>query len=156
MAYVYINPYKSSYLAAVQEVAQRKAEQAFVAQRIAQLEETIKALEPLANETGVAPTAGLAELCRQLLLSQPGFTFTAGAVMQHLATMGIDMSGYSNPLAVLHTTLTRLVKPGSGFLKGGQPDTQPFYVYDENYVHRAHFPRPRRGFFGSAPVTEDT
>src|SRR5713226_7957802 len=130
MAYVYINPYKSGHLAAIQELEQRRAELAYLEQRIPQLEETIRALEPLANESGVAPTAGLAELCRQILMSQPGIPFTAAAVMQHLATMGLDMSGYSNPLAVLHTTLTRLVKPGSGFLKAGQPDTQPFYVYN--------------------------
>src|SRR6266699_3036377 len=130
MAYVYISPYKSSYLAAIRELEQRRAELQFVTQRIAQLEETIKALEPLARDEGVQPTAGLSELCRQILTSQPGAQFTAEMVMQHLAAMGIDISGYSNPLAVLHTTLTRLVKPGNGFFKGGQPGTQPFYVFD--------------------------
>lgn len=131
MPYVYINPYKSSYMAAVQELQQRKAELAFLQQRITQLEATILTLEPLANENGVAPTAGLSELCRQILMSQPNAQFTAEMVMQHLAAMGIDMSGYQNPLAVLHTTLTRLVRPGSRFHKGGQPGTQPFYVFRE-------------------------
>lgn len=67
--------------------------------------------------------------------------------MQHLAARGVDMSGYSNPLAVLHTTLTRLIKPGSGFLKGGQPGTQPFYVYDENSVSD-RYRRKLRSAFG--------
>src|SRR5208283_442755 len=132
MAYVYLNPYKSSYLAAVQELEQRRAEWAYLADRIPQLEETIRTLEPLANESGVAPTAGLTELCRQILMAQPGVGFTAETVAQHLAWEGVDISGYSNPLATLHTTLTRLVKPGSGFFKGGQPNTQPFYLYDPN------------------------
>jgi hypothetical protein len=79
-------------------------------------------------------------------MSQPGATFTAEAVMQHLAAMGVDMSGYSNPLAVVHTTLTRLIKPGSGFLKGGQPGTQPFYVYDENYMNDWHRRKLRSAF----------
>lgn len=135
MPYVYINPYKASYQAALQELEQRKRELEFVAQRITQLEATIANLEPLANESGVAPTASLPELCRQILMSQPGASFTAEMVMQHLAAMGVDISGYVNPLAVLHTTLTRLVKPGSGFLKGGQPGTQPFYVFDPNAVN---------------------
>lgn len=149
MPYAYINPYKSSYLAAIQELQQRREEMAFVGQRIAQLQETIRALEPLANESGVAPTAGLAELCRQILMSQPGAAFTAEAVMQHLVAMGIDMSGYANPLAVLHTTLTRLVKPGSGFLKGGQPSTQPFYLYDQNSLSDWYRRKVRSSFYNA-------
>jgi hypothetical protein len=133
MAYAYINPYKSSYLAAIQELQLRENEIAFATQRIAQLKETIRTLEPLANEEGIAPTAGIAELCRQVLMSQPGSGFTAGEVMQFLAQMGVDISGYANPLAVLHTTLTRLVRPGSGFMKGIRPDGQLIYAYDQSY-----------------------
>jgi hypothetical protein len=132
MAYVYINPYKSSYMAAKQELEQRKAEQIFVAQRIALLEQTIQQLEPLANDDGVPPTAGLPELCRQILMSLQGIGLTATDVMQALANNGVDISGYSNPLAVLHTTLTRLVKPGNGFIKGTSPDGQPLYAFDSN------------------------
>ena len=155
MPYLYINPYKSSYLAAIRELEQRRAELQFVTQRIAQLEETIKALEPLANQGGVRPSGGLSELCRQILTTQPGASFTAETVMQQLAAMGVDISGYSNPMAVLHTTLTRLVKPGSGFLKGGQPDTQPFYVFDPNSMNDWYRQRRRRAF-GDPPVTDDT
>jgi hypothetical protein len=132
MAYVYINPYKSGYLAAQQELARRRAELTFVTQRIVQLEETIKQLEPLANEQGVVPTAGLPELCRQILMSQPEFGFTAEEVMQRLALMGVDISGYSNPLAVLHTTLTRLVRPRTGFLKG-MTEGRPVYLYSKQH-----------------------
>src|SRR5208282_572214 len=102
-------------------------------QRIAQLEETVKTLEPLANEQGVAPTAGLPELCRQILMSQPEFGFTAEEVMQRLALMGVDIRGYSNPLAVLHTTLNRLVRPRSGFLKGMSTAGRPLYLYSKQY-----------------------
>jgi len=132
MAYVHINPYKSSYLAAQHELEQRRAELTFVTQRIAQLEETVKTLEPLANEQGVAPTAGLPELCRQILMSQPELGFTAEEVMQRLALMGVDISGYSNPLAVLHTTLTRLVRPRTGFLKG-MTEGRPVYLYSKQH-----------------------
>jgi hypothetical protein len=134
MGYIYINPYKSSYLAAQQELEQRKAELSFATQRIAQLEETIKTLAPLANEQGVAPTAGLPELCRQILMSQPEFGFTAEEVMQRLALMGVDISGYSNPLAVLHTTLGRLVRPRTGFLRGISTEGRPLYLYSKDYT----------------------
>jgi hypothetical protein len=141
MAYVYVNPYKSSYLAAKQELEHRKAEQEFVAQRIAQLEEIIRTLEPLANEDGVAPISGLPELCRQIMMSQPGVGFTAGKVMEHLALSGVDLTGYSQPLAVVHTTLGRICKAGSGFAKGFTPDGQPLYVYDEALRNTHRFPR---------------
>ena len=134
MPYVQINPYKSSYLAAQQELEQRKAELSFLTQRITQLEETIRTLAPLANDDGVAPTAGLPDLCRQILMSQPGVGFTAGDVMQRLGYMGVDISGYSNPLAVLHTTLTRLIKRGNGFAKGVTTDGQPAYSYDKAFL----------------------
>ncbi len=137
MAYVYVNPYKSSYLAAQQELEQRKAELEFVKERIAQLQETIRSLEPLANTEGVAPTASLPELCRQILMSQPRCGFRAIDVMQHLSQMGVDISSYSNPLAVLHTTLGRLAKPGSGFSRGVSADGQPAYSYDENTENAA-------------------
>lgn len=129
MAYIYLNPYKSSYLAAQQELEQRKAELTFVTQRIAQLQETIKTLAPLANDESVPATAGLPELCRQILMSQPGAGFSAEDVMQRLAQIGVDISSYQNPLAVLHTTLGRLVRPRSGFLKGVSTEGRPIYVY---------------------------
>jgi len=129
VAYVYLNPYKSSYMAALQELEQRKAELDFVTKRITQLQETIQALEPLANQDGVAPTAGLSELCVQILMSLSGVGMTGNDVIQALAHRGVDLSGYANPLAVIHTTLTRICKPGSGFVKGRTPDGQPLYAH---------------------------
>ena len=145
MAYIYVNPYKSSYLAAQQELMQRRAELELLTQRIAQLEETVRTLEPLANEPGVAPTAGLPELCRQILMSQPTIGFSAAAIMQSLTQMGVDISAYANPLAVLHTTLGRICKPpGSGFVKTSDSEGQPVYLYDER--RRSIFRRlPRFG-----------
>jgi len=141
MAYVYINPYKSSLLAAQQELEQLKTELQLVTHRIAQLEATIKALEPLASEPGSVPPEGLSELCRQILMSQPNAAFTASDVMRYLAGMGVDISGYASPLAVLHTTLGRLAKPGTGFLKTPGHEGQPFYSYDERHRTKFRFPR---------------
>ena len=132
MAYVYINPYKSTYLAAKQELEQRKTELSFATQRITQLEEIITKLEPLAKEDGIAPKGGLSELCRQVLMSSPGVGMSAAGVMQSLAFRGVDMSGYGNPLAVLHVTLIRLCKPESGFVKEKTPHGNPMYAFDPN------------------------
>jgi hypothetical protein len=137
MAYVYVNPYKSSYLAAKLELEQRQQELMFLNQRIGQLKETIKTLEPLASGGGIPPTAGLPELCRQILMSEPSVVFTAADVMQRLAQMGVDMNGYSNPLAVLHTTLGRLIRRGNGFGKDTD-GKNPIYIYDESFLDDAH------------------
>jgi hypothetical protein len=59
-----------------------------------------------------------------------GIGMTAEDVKQALAHLGVDISGYSNPLAVLHTTLTRLCKAGSGFVKGRTEQGEPMYGYD--------------------------
>ncbi|MGC9995200.1 MAG: hypothetical protein ABSE79_07745 [Terriglobia bacterium] len=141
MSYLYVNPYKAGYLAALNELARRREELEFVKARISQLEETIRTLEPLANEEGVAPAAGLSEICRQILMSQPGAGFTANQVMQQLSQGGVDISGYSQPLAVLHTTLGRLCKPGSGFVKGINTEGQPVFVYGESERTMPRFPR---------------
>jgi hypothetical protein len=142
MTYIPVNPYKSSYFAAIQELERRKAELQFISERISRLEETIKLLEPLANEEGVSPTAPLPELCQQILMFRPGVGMTVGMVMESLAQMGVDISGYSQPLAVLHTTLLRICKPGSGFVKiDGSP--RPCYMYDETKRKIHRFPRVR-------------
>ena len=50
----------------------------------------------------------LPKLCAKVLSGAAGNSLTAPEVRQQLALMGIDISGYSNPMAVLHTTLRRL------------------------------------------------
>lgn len=135
MANFQTNPYKASYLAALRELDERKAELDFVTRRITQLEETIRSLEPLASDE-VATTMGLSELCAEILRSVHGLGLTAYDVMTHLKYRGIDIESYSNPLAVIHTTLGRLCKPDSGFCKGFDTDGTPRYGYDESLVKR--------------------
>lgn len=140
MPYIYENPYKSGYLAAIQELEQRKLELDFVVRRITQLEESIRTLKPLVSDDSIEPTIGLSELCAQILTSMPHIPMSASDMMQALRFRGADVSGYSNPLAVLHTTLTRLCKPGSGFGKGKKTDGQPMYFFNPtamNDVYRS-------------------
>jgi hypothetical protein len=142
MPYIYTNPYKAPYEGARQELEQRRAELAYVTRRIAQLEESIRALESLAADDGIAPTASLPELCAQTLQMLPKIGMTATDVMNALANRGINISQYSNPLALLHTTLTRLCKPGSGYRKGKSPDGQPLYVFDPDELSGLYRLRP--------------
>lgn len=138
MPYLFTNPYRGTYEAAKQELAQRESELQFVLQRIEQLKQTIRSLEPLAHEEMVAPTATLSDLCANVLRSTEGIAMSARNVVDALGYQGIDVSGYSNPLAVMHTTLTRLCRPGSGFNKGRSPDGQPQYFFDSNTMNDAY------------------
>jgi hypothetical protein len=142
--YIYSNPHKANYLAAIQELEQRKAEWNFLTRRIEQLEELIRSLEPLAkdDEAG-APTVGLPEMCAQILRGFPKTELVASDIVDGLRLRGVDISGYSNPLAVLHTTLTRLCRPGSGFVKG-RSDFGPTYVFDPDSMNDAYRSGMRR------------
>ena len=129
MPYIFTNPHKSSYLAAKQELEYLKGQLELITRKIAQLEVDIPTLARLATDDSNAPTAGLPELCAQILQSLPKIGMTGTDVMNALSYRGVDISGYSNPLALLHTTLTRLCKHGSGFSKGKTPDGQPLYIF---------------------------
>jgi len=86
-----------------------KAEEANIEQRLKLLDETIHALEPLcSNEEGEA-SPGLTEACFNVLGADP---MTVPEIRKDLADLGIRMSSYKNPLAVLHTTLNRMVVAG--------------------------------------------
>lgn len=157
MPYIYTNPYKSSYQAAIQEIEQLKVQRENINRRIAQLEQSLPSLQSLANEDAFAPTASLPELCAQILQALPKIGLTANDVMQALANRGVNLSGYSNPLALLHTTLTRLCRPGCGFNKGKSPDGQPIYFFDPDTMS-AIYRSGMRGdvFVGGAAVRRPT
>jgi len=130
MPYIFTNPHKSSYLAAKQELENLRRQLNLITRKISQLEADLPMLERLASDDSIAPTARLPELCAQILQSFPTIGMTATDVMNALSYRGVNISAYSNPLALLHTTLTRLCKRGSGFIKGKTPDGQPLYVFD--------------------------
>jgi hypothetical protein len=137
MPYIYANPYKASFEAAKQELLQRKAELTALTLRVQYLEATIRTLEPLAFDDSIAPIAGLPELCAQALRALNGIGMTAQDVSDALKYRGVDLSNYSNPLSMLHTVLTRLCKPGSGFVKGKSP-SGPMYAFDDQLMNDAY------------------
>ena len=56
-------------------------------------------------------TLGFTDACREVLRANKGW-LTPRDVRSALIEMDIDLSGKSNPLASIHTTLKRLVKAG--------------------------------------------
>jgi hypothetical protein len=114
--YVYRNPHQQSYEAANQEIEQLVQERQLLADRlkqiearVAQLKRHMEAIKPLLEEEpgqGIAD-AGITELCRDLLMRFQG-PQSIEMLRNNLSVMGVDLSGYTNPGAVLHTTLRRM------------------------------------------------
>ena len=116
MAIVYRNPYEQFQTLAEQELALLKQERERLAQRIAEIDERervfseyLKAVAPLVEkDRGHALSkAGLTSLCRQIIDSTPGWV-TAQEVRTTLKGMGMDISSYTSPMAVLHSILHRV------------------------------------------------
>lgn len=113
MSITYKNPYRETLLAAEEELQQLENHISLEQQRVNQLKNTIAALRPLAEGTdALGPELGLTDACRRILIENANRPpITAPDVRSKLALMGIDISGYSNPMAVLHSTLRRIAQP---------------------------------------------
>jgi hypothetical protein len=114
--YVYKNPHEQSYNAATDELAALEQERqqlterlAWVDQRTSQLRAYVNAIAPLIQNDpgGDFAQAGLTQICRDLLARNPRW-MTAPEIRLLLGGMGIDLSPYSNPMAVLHSVLRRV------------------------------------------------
>ena len=90
--------YRRALDAATREYERALADRAALEDRIAQLRQTIGTLTKLC---GFTPTVsfGLADACRMVLRDR-------------LASVGVDLDRYANPLAAIHTTLKRLAEAG--------------------------------------------
>ena len=89
-----------------------EAEKSLIEQRIKLVEETVSALSPLCSDEDGAESVGLKEACIQVLKNATE-ALTVPEIKAHLHAQGVHMStSYKNPLAVLHTTLNRLVVSG--------------------------------------------
>jgi hypothetical protein len=70
-----------------------------------------------------AEELGLSESVRQVLLANGGW-MSATQVKDGLIRLGINMMDYRNPLAVIHTTLKRLVEGGDVLRDIFEPETK--------------------------------
>jgi len=111
-------------LEAKQTVARLLVQREKIDRKVARLQAVISDLQNLAAEllrkdmersidrvTKAHLTMGITDLSREIL-KKNFFPMTAGQVREKLEARKLDLSRYSNPLAVIHTVLKRLVKSG--------------------------------------------
>ncbi len=116
MAITYKNPHEESYRAAQSELAQLGNERGKITERLEWIEsrmgslnEFLKAIVPLIEQDPgkVLVDAGLTQICRDVLTKANRWV-TIPEFRDMLSRIGIDMSGYTNPGAVLHAILKRV------------------------------------------------
>jgi hypothetical protein len=101
--------YRAALSAAIREYEDLGAERRRLDDRLAQLAQTIGTLSKLLGFTPTVPL-GLTDACRLVL--RGGLPMTPTEVRDRLAAIGVDLSGYANELAAIHTTLKRLNEAG--------------------------------------------
>jgi hypothetical protein len=102
--------YRAALEAAIKEYEQLGAERRDIDDRLAQLAQTITTLSKL---LGLAPTVpmGLTDACR-LVYRNARVPLAPTEVRDRLASIGFDLSVYSNEMAAIHTVLKRLHESG--------------------------------------------
>jgi hypothetical protein len=101
--------YRSALAAAIKEyevLGQRRRE---IDDRLAQLAQTVGTLSRL---LGLAPTVPMSITDAVRLAARSGVPMTPLEVRERLLAIGVDLSSYSNDLAVIHTVLRRLNEAG--------------------------------------------
>jgi len=116
--HVYTNPQRQWLAAAEQELAQRLEARQTLNQRITELQQIIQTLRPVLQNQEEMADVSLPKLCLKIL-SFSGTSFQPPTqVRDGLRKLGLEVPG-QNPMAVIHTTLSRL--SNSGFAQGRTP-----------------------------------
>ena len=105
------------------ELTQVECEQKRLAQRKAQLLQTITALAPLVTKQPSREALSLADAIRTVIgsdaINRPDTVFTPKTVRAKLLEMGFDFAGYNdNHMAAIHTAMRRMQKTGELKLAG--------------------------------------
>jgi hypothetical protein len=103
------NDYRSALDAAIKEYEALGEKRREIDQRLAQLAQTIGTLSSL---IGLKPTVPLSITDAVRLAIRAGVPMTPTEVRDRLLGIGVDLSVYSNELAVIHTVLRRLNEAG--------------------------------------------
>jgi hypothetical protein len=103
--------YSESLEEARAELEQLRAFRTELDSCIARLEQTVLGLAALCDEPEDAVPQGLTELCRRMFRATAQ-DLSPIAVRNNLERMGFELARYENPMAVIHTTINRLVERG--------------------------------------------
>jgi len=106
---VFKNPQRQWLAAAEQELANRLQEREILDNRIAELQAIINAIRPVLQNSEQTINMSVPQLCLQVLSS--GNPQSPPEIRAALAARGIQING-PNPLAVIHTSLARLITNG--------------------------------------------
>jgi hypothetical protein len=101
--------YRAALEAAAKEYETLGEERRKIDERLTQLAQTIGTLSRL---LGLTPTAPLSITDAVRLAMRAGVPMTPTEVRDRLLGIGVDLSGYTNELAVIHTVLKRLNEAG--------------------------------------------
>ena len=101
--------YRTALAAAIQEYEALGEQRRGIDKRLAQLAQTIGTLSRL---IGLTPTVPLSITDAVRLAMRAGVPLTPTEVRDRLQSIGVDLSIYSNDLAVIHTVLKRLNESG--------------------------------------------
>lgn len=101
--------YRSALAAAIREYESLGEQRREIDHRLAQLAQTIGTLSRL---LGLTPTAPMSITDAVRLAARSGVPMTPLDVRERLLAIGVDLSSYSNDLAVIHTVLRRLNESG--------------------------------------------
>jgi hypothetical protein len=142
--------YRSALAAAIKEYEELGAKRRDIDDRLAQLAQTIGALTRLLGLTPSVPL-GLTDACR-LVLRGAGLPMTPVEVRDRLSSIGVDLSGYSSELSVIHTVLKRLNEAGEIRLIA-QGTTKPKYMWQRPTMAIAIGPEVAEFIRGLQPQT---
>lgn len=98
--------YRRALDAAAREYEQLGAERQRIDQRLGELAHTISTLSRLCGVTS-SVVWGLSDACRTVVRNAV-VPLTVPEIHERLGQIGLDLSAYSNSLAVVHTTVRRL------------------------------------------------
>jgi hypothetical protein len=114
--------YRRALETAIREYETLTRQRGEIDERVAQLTQTIGSLTRLCGLTATVEW-GLTDACR-LVIRNAGRSLTAVEVRDRLASIGFDLSKYSNELASIHTVLKRLNQAGEIHLVPGAKGKQ--------------------------------
>ncbi len=103
------NDYRAALQAAAKEYEDLGEQRRKIDERLNQLAQTIGTLSRL---IGLTPTVPLSITDAVRLAMRAGVPMTPPEVRDRLLAIGVDLSSYSNELAVIHTVLRRLNEAG--------------------------------------------